>query len=212
MGFLGIGGNGRHEPNFKVEFEGGREGLGYIVLQTISQQNAPFVLGEKTGLPGPVESVRAYLSPGGGQVQEPDAPFMKAVLAKNAPQQYILEAEITPLPGQKLDVAGSDFSSAFETMKHATPHGSIVYVLKSSLLPKHKWIEVRKKWPSNRKGVSIRYTGQYRREQQNMQLIGNTIKAFASALETTVNSVYHSAGKPSPKETMALRPNHILKG
>ena len=177
---------GRNKSNFKVAFWGGKEGLERLVDLAASREGGAVVLADAL-LPEPVAGLQAYLRPE----------------KVNAAYVLVLEAKLVPSAGQKLQVNRRDFSG-FEVGRYSN---SATYFLDSPLLPaEYNPIVVRINRPGNDNGIELDHSvllcGREERLIQNE--VRNAITAFAKALQATVNSAYHSAGKPSPKKTLAL--------
>lgn len=192
LGNLPIVGRRSHAPNFKVEFKAGQEGLERLVDAAISAERSTIILAEEQ-LPEPVAQFNVYLQSG--------------VTSTSGRQAYILEAELVPYAGQRLQLDPHCFAG-FEVDKSEHGH-TTVYSLRSHLLPKYNGIEVRTGWPGNENGINIYNFVAYGTGKRLIQdEVKDALTAFAKALEATANFAYRSAGKPAPEKTVSL---HMLR-
>lgn len=185
-------GKASYKPNFKVEFQGGGEGLERLVEVAISPERSTIILAEEQ-LPEPVARLNVHLKSG--------------ITSTSGRLAYILEAELVPYAGQKLRLGQGCFAG-FEVNK--SNYGNVAqYSLHSHLLPKYNSIAVRTGWPGNESGISICNFVAYGTGKRLIQdEARDALTAFAKALEATVNSAYSSAGKNSPEKAVSL---HMLR-
>jgi hypothetical protein len=171
----------QNEQKFKVDF-GGEEGLARLVDLATSPQKNQVILADTT-LEDPIYRLEAGLT--------------SCVEGKS---KYLLDAKLIPLTGKKLKVSERDFSD-FE----AQPiDGS--YVLRTHLLPNGRML-LRVNWPSNEKGMDLSMSSMYKQDQRLIQNeVGDALNAFGKALQYTINSVYHCAGKTAPEKVLKLEP------
>ncbi len=184
-------GRGGYEPNFKVGFGSGQEGLDGIVALATSQQSGTFVLGESK-LPEPAAKLQVYLKPGH--------------YSTAGDAGYILEARIAPVARQKLGVEPSSFNTEFNVSKVIED----VYYLYVPLLPSYVHIDVKTSPPGNQGGIELSNFVAYGNKLTVPQ-VKDALTAFAKALEIAVNSVYNHAVKPSPKLTLSLTAGEEVK-
>ncbi|MBI2143767.1 hypothetical protein HYU17_01280 [Candidatus Woesearchaeota archaeon] len=163
-------GKGSYQPDFKVEFMDGQQGLDELVaLATITNLRGRFVVGEMKApeLAEPLATVQVYL--------KPNIPLLSGGTG------YALEAAIAPCTGRKLKVASPDFGKDFEVRDAKSKNYMIqTYVLCFHLLPNYNPIELRVNWPANEKGIDLYHLVKC----EAMLTKGELLLAYAGPVQT----------------------------
>ncbi len=185
-------GNGNYEPNFKVEFQSGQQGLEDVVALATSQRSGTFVLAEAE-LPGPAAKLQVYLKPG--------------FYSMGGDAGYKLEARLAPSPNQKLKLDIGAFGTDFNARKIID---DVYHLTSPHLLPSYAHIGVTTSPAGNEGGIEISSFVAYGNKLTPKE-VNDAVTAFAKALEIAVNSVYQSARKPSPKLILTLETGNQIQ-